>query len=215
MAKDRSPPAHVRTVQETTHEMIEQLKALESLAQKFGEGEAWAAKLMATVIYVICHDGHGPIRSLLSQLDVRGQLNCISTAEAPSPGNLLTLPLLFSVQLGGERPSHIPNFMVPELANTFKWIPFTEWWEQPVYSRGLEGVITRKDLVLAVRSKDGGGHFDSELSCAKYVNMKSGSGWKFTVNGEALPNDPIHLLTIWAIGWELFKSLIDYDQQEQ
>jgi hypothetical protein len=197
------------------NEMTEQLKALQSLAKSFGEGNTWAAKLMATVIYVICHDGWGKSRSLLTQLGVRERLLCISTAHDPQPDNLLTEALLLGFRFTDGNVEHFPRFLMPpNPENPFKWIPFAEWWEQPVYCRGNEDIITRKELVLTVRSKDGGGHFDSELSCAKYVNLKTGAGWKkFNGDNEPLPPDPAHLVTVWAIGWELHEAIIEHERQ--
>ena len=74
--------------------MTDQLKALSSLAGQFAKGEQWAAKLMATIIYVICHDGRdAKTRSLLTQLGARDKLLCIDTAIEPEPGNLVSLAL--------------------------------------------------------------------------------------------------------------------------
>jgi hypothetical protein len=198
--------------------MSEQMKALSSLAKQFSNGEKWAAKLMATIIYVICHDGRKEtkIRSLLTQIGARDKLMCINTALEPTPGNLLTLPLMLGFQPGGAGPTQIPRFLMPaNQARPFGRVPFSVWWEQPVYSRGTEEIITRRELVQAVRSKDGGGHFDAELSCAKYVNMKGGAGWTSTRGQEKLPPDPSHLITIWAIGWELFTSIVEHNRRLQ
>lgn len=214
MAKSKPPPAHVRTRAELVNEMSEQLKALQFLAEQFGDGRMWAAKLMATIIYVICHDSHGPTVSLLSQLGARDKLRCVSTASEPHPGNLLTVPLMLGFHLGGAGPIQIPRFRMHELS-IFKWYPFNQWWEQPVYCRGTEEIITRKQLIFAVRSKDGGGHFDSELDCANYVNMKLGAGWIASVGEVDLPPDPSHLITVWAIGFELFTSIVEHDRQQR
>lgn len=213
MAKDKPPPAHTRTLEELRAEMTEQLKALGSLAKQFSQGEQWAAKLMATIIYVICHDGRDVrTRSLLTQLDARDRLVCIDTALQPEPGNLVTLPLMMLFRFGEGHAGQYPRFL-EKGQSEFPWRPFEEWWGGAVYSTGTENIITRKELVLAVRSKDGGGHFDSELSCANYVNMKAGSGWKSIVGDVELPPDPSHLLTIWSVGWELVTSVNEHQRR--
>ena len=215
MAKPKTPAAHTRSKQEVANELREQLRALESLAEQFGRGERWAGKLMATVIYVICHDGRDKkTRSLLTQLDIRHELKCINTAQNPMPGNMLTSALMLGFRMSPEGSGQIPRFLMPPRGE-FKWVPFVEWWEQAVYSQGDQNIITRRELVLAVRSKDGGGHFDSELECANYVNMKAGAGWQNMRGDEVMPPDPSHLLSVWAIGWELFTSLVSHGQQQQ
>lgn len=216
MTKKAPPPAHVRTQEETIQELREQVRALRLLSWLFSRGETWAGKPIATTIYVICHDGVGKSRSLLSQLGIRDELNCITTALAQVSGNILTLPLLLGFQFG--RPDgvvHIPRFTMYDY-NKFERIPFEEWWSQPAYSQGETNIITRKELVLAVRSKDGGSHFDAELACENYVKMRSEGGWqKQSVEGEDMPPDPTHLISMFAMAWELYHSLLEYDQQQQ
>jgi hypothetical protein len=214
MAKPKPPPAHVRTHDELVQELREQLTALGQLSVLFHSGQTWAAKLMATVLYVICHDGRDKTRSLLTQLGIRDQLSCISTALPVRPGNILTIPLMLGFTFGPNHTGQVPRFEMPDMP-PFPRVPFSEWWEQAVYSLGDQNIITRKELVLAVRSKDGGGHFDSELDCANYVNMKAGAGWFNLIAGEEQPPDPSHLITVYAMGWELYHSLAEYDEQQR
>jgi len=208
MAKAQPPPAHIRTRDETIHEMKDQLRALGILAAQFGKGETWAAKLMATVIYTICHDGTGRTLSLISQLGMRQNLQCITSALDPVPGNLVTMPLMLGIRVSvGADGGFFPRFLHSDVTK-FEWMPFEEWWEQPVYSKSENNIITRNKLVRAVRSTDGGGHYDAELTSRDYVNLRAGAGWKNHSDGTDLvePN-AAHLLTIWAIGWELAVSM--------
>jgi hypothetical protein len=120
--------------------------------------------------------------------------------------------MVFEVGAGtaGQRPRFLS-----ENQSDLPWRPFDDWWNGAVYSTGTENIITRKELVLAVRSKHGGGHFDAELTCANYVDMRNGAGWTRMVADEELPPDPSHLLSIWAIAWELATSIYTYHQRRR
>lgn len=201
----RSPPAHVRNREELLNELVEQLTALDRLSGLFKNDEPWPAKLIATIIYVICHDGIGKTRSLITQLDMRDQLMCLSTANRLELGSQSPMPLLLGFVLEGAASRQTPRFLLRD-PDDFEWMTFKDWWNQPVFSPELDGALTRCDLVSKVRSKDGGSHFDAELDCAKYVNLRAGTDWRFSVDGQELRPDPSHLLSILAIGWELLMT---------
>ena len=118
------------------------------------------------------------------------------------------------IRVGGGQTGHFPRFLC-ENKPEFPWKPFEQWWNGAVYSTGTENIITRKELVLAVRSKDGGSHFDSELTCANYVNMKGGAGWRLMEDDVEMPLDPTHLFSIWTIGWELTTSINEHQRRLQ
>ena len=137
MAKPKPPPAHVRTHDELLGELREQLTALGELSALFDSGQTWAAKLMATVLSVICHDGRDRTRSLLTQLGVRDRVSCITTALPPRPGNRISTALLLAFRAGSDGINQVPRFMMPD--KSFPRIPFAECWGQPEQQSRQDG----------------------------------------------------------------------------
>jgi hypothetical protein len=206
MAKSKQSPVHTRTHEEIIKETTDQLKALDSLAIAFGRGHAWAAKLMATVISTICHDGWDQrSKSLITQLGWRSGLMCITTARKPIHGDIFAQTLTLAWDPVG--PKRAPRWALFPRA-TFEKIPFEDWWAEPVYT-DASGVLTRKDVVHIVRSQDGGAHFDAHLTSQQYLGLRTGAGIQRCVGDNfdnPLPSEPTHLLTVWSIAWELYFS---------
>lgn len=212
MTKNAKSPAHVRTRDEVVAETGEQLQALRELMIKFESGEQWAGKLLATIIYMLCHDGwaKSKSRSLIIQLGYRTWFTCITTANEIIPNAFVQSPP--TLAFGGT--GWIPRCAI-QSRDHFTKIPFEEWWAQPVFVH--EGhTLTRKELILELRFKDGAGHFDSALESEQYMLLKQGGGWEhFSDDFGKLPAQPIHLLITYTVAWELYNSFVEVSGKPQ
>jgi hypothetical protein len=210
MAKPKNV-AHTRSKAELEAALAQQLAALRKLSADFDGGEMWAGRLLATVIFVLCHDGRQDTKSLLTQLGMRDSLQCLSTKVETTPGNLLHTNTLMCMKFGPGGPQQLPRFQAIG-SDAFYWLPFADWWAESVHVSGAsqEGVVktvARWELIYFVRSQDGGSHYDATLSSESYVTLREGGGWQMGHGGQKLPLEPIHLLTLRAIAWELDESL--------
>ena len=122
---------------------------------------------------------------------------------------------------------------VPSLGDSAVWSSnerhrFSDWWDQEVYEthRGLK--LTRKNLVFALRTTDGGSHVDEILSDEAYHWLATkGDANTFAVDGgivgtisldgseigpppgqDAKPILHGHWATMRQIVWELDDALI-------
>lgn len=200
--------AHTRTQAELEAELAEQLVALRKLSADFDGGDIWAAKLLATIVYVLCHDGRPPVKSLLSQLGMRDTLQCVNTATPASPGNLIHQNTLIAIQFGQGGVRQVPIFQGSD-ASIHPRVSFAEWWGGPVFvgNAPASEEVSRSQLVQSIRSQDGGSHYDATLSSGYYLTLKQGGGWQMTHHGAKQPLEPVHAISMRAIAWELDESL--------
>lgn len=202
MTKPRKPVAHRRTHDELLCELAEQRLALRKLSADFDEGHPWMAKLLSTVIYVLCHDGDGDTKSVLTQLGLKTGLQCLSTCP---PLGMENYPLLLFMSASSTGSEFKARFRyADEMAEHFTLLPFNDWWSQSVFSYG-GAALGRGDLIRAVRSQDGGGHFDATISKHEYQKLRTQHPGQ--VVGAPAPSLGAERLTVRAIAWELEYSL--------
>jgi len=204
MTNDSKPSTHVRTRDELVKETGEQLHAIRELMICFESGGQWAGKLLATIIHMLCHDGWGKSKSIISQLGYRTRLTCITTAVKIDPKAFVQSP----PTLGFSGNGWIPRCaMLPR--EHFIKIPFEEWWSEPVFVDNGR-ILTRKDLILELRCRDGAGHVDTSIDNKEYLSLKNGGGWVvITEDRNDLPSQPLHLLVTYTIAWELYNSFVE------
>ncbi|MHB9881166.1 hypothetical protein ACSMXM_16120 [Pacificimonas sp. ICDLI1SI03] len=209
MPDDSKPTAYTRTRDEIVKETSEQLVAMRELMIAFEGGGHWAGKLLATIIHMICHDGWGKSKSIITQLGYRSWFTVITTADKLDPNAFVQSPP--TLAFGG-------NGWVPKLVQGrehFHKIPFEEWWAEPVFVHNQKP-LTRKDLILEIRFRDGGGHVDASIDSPEYMTLKKDGGWEARdENWEKLPAQPLHLLITYTIAWELYNSFVEVSGQPQ
>ncbi len=66
--------------------------------------------------------------------------------------------------------------------------------------------LTRKDLVLIARNKDGGAHVDGNLNPVEYVKHKLGFDIATGLDGEKITTADRHLVALRQIGYEILNS---------
>lgn len=155
-----------------------------SSAEAFDSGNLGEAKRLAVSLRVLFHDT-GQSHSLLGQL---GRLNgsFISSAIPHDPGNVATHGGLIMTAMSktGSR------YYAPlDVVSIERWLPFRDWWNEPVFVDGQKAVLTRRGLVLAVANQDGGAHVDPNLTDTyARLSRHNSMGWVQMPGGVPIPN---------------------------
>jgi hypothetical protein len=209
----------------TTHrlsreELIDHLRTqvgfLERSAQSYDQGYEDEAKRLAIVMRVLLHDTSRS-QSLLTQLHRRNSLRYIDSADPINPRNLLPTPGLVLMEVTAGEASATGAYVPPlgELGpnRQHPQKQFGAWWMDPV-TKARDGTLYgRRDYVLTLANKGGGGHVDPELD-TKWVEMTRGDrfGWvavSETSSGrtETPLDGNIALASVRQIAWELNETL--------
>jgi hypothetical protein len=214
--------SHIRTPGEIWEQLEIQKRALASSAQAYDAGELWEAMRLATTVYNIVNSGKTKTRSILRQLGVEQKMQFLSTKPAVHPLNLLKdgaplclanlfLPAIDSSEEG--RADYVPRFM-EGLNPPESWLSFKDWWQESIYTnvRGLE--LSRMNHVFALRSKDGGSHYDAEIPDSPYLDFKEQRGELMELHSTKSDGSVVrkkiqnpHLATMRQISYELEMSL--------
>jgi hypothetical protein len=200
---------HQRTRDELIAELHNQMAALRASCAGYDAGNLWEGPRLATVVYTLVNDGRGRSVSILTQMGLRNKINYRSHAVPNTPGNLMSWAPLVAIVVGNGIAQYVPT-----LNDGAPWkiseLHFREWWEQPVFENAAGQQLSRMNLVFALRSKDGGSHFDAELPISSYLAMKN-DGLGFGVSfgdsqaPKTIPN--AHLATMRHIAFELDQSI--------
>lgn len=186
-----------------------QRRALEASSKAFDNGDRWEALRLATAVCILVHDGGG--KSLLAQLNVQRSARFILVTRPVSMQNLLLeSPLVYQgiatgstlttaqyVPYLGEDPSHK------------RTLNLTQWWNEIVLRSGTLQ-MKRRELVLMLRNKEGGAHFDDKIENPSYLALTQPGPFipHLLQPGELpLPILEIELATMRQIAWELLECL--------
>jgi hypothetical protein len=186
-------------------EVIQQLRnhrrALASSAKSYDEGEKWEAARLATATNTLVYDGRSGA-SILTQLDLLGRLEFLSSAPPRPAGNLIMWQPLVGMQ-----PANGEHAFVPQLdrAST-RPLPFETWWDEVIFvSQQLP--VTRSQLVRTLRDKEGGGHLDDQLNRDGYLSMSREAWTSHMADGSTKPMLGLEAANMRQVAWELIKTL--------
>jgi hypothetical protein len=145
-----------RTRDDLLAQLREQMGALRISAQAYDSGTTSEAKRLASIVYILVHDGRRQTISVLTQLGVRDIMNFMASAPAVDDRNLVSEMPLTIVSFGPTRSSYLPLLdSGPPIPP--RWIPFANWWDEAVLREANLGqTLTRKELVLVLRDQEGG-----------------------------------------------------------
>ena len=143
---------------EILREFEEQMSAFQSSSAAFDAGQTWEAKRLATVVNILVHD-HGRTISLLKQLRVKDAIRFRSSGHPLRDGNLLSEMPLVKIEMSSTGVRYLP-LLGDRPPTSPRWFPFSKWWEEPILRHGKRVSVSRKNLVMAMRNQDGGGHVD-------------------------------------------------------
>ena len=185
------------------------MAALQSSSAGYDAGNFWEAARLATIVYTLVNDGRSRTVSILSQLGLRDQLEFLTHTEQNTPGNLIGWAPLCTIELAQEYCRYMP--MLDRLAvERSKKVKFKTWWSEPIFENSYGQPLSRMNLVFALRSQDGGSHFDSELPQSPYLNLKNDAQGLQFIKYDGSPPVPIrnaHTATMRQIAFELEQSI--------
>ena len=193
------------------NEMMKHFRDQRSFIQRsinsYDSGFEDEAQRIATIIRILLHDTRNST-SLLKHLDLKNNINFLTTAGPYVPANMISYEGLMATSSTG--------FYLPHCISTNKvegmLFKFDDWWNQIVLDDKVN-LFTRKDLILEVTDTDGGAHVDDKLNEA-YANLTKNhtlSG-KLLIDGKSYPlrNSPVYAC-IRQIAFELSYS-IDFSE---
>jgi hypothetical protein len=156
------------------HEQLsKRLRSLERLCQGYDEGDAEQGVELAGPLAVIFHDTTQST-SLLRHLGKKDIELASTCRRYPKEWVYWPLPNLIGFVVCPELNLLRP---LPALGNNGmkRFLPFAQWWNETIFRRKGLGKISRKDLILNARNKDGIGHVDAILP-TDYATLIEGIG---------------------------------------
>ena len=93
-------------------------------------------------------------------------------------------------------------------------LSFSEWWEKDIIAKNGQAHLTRKQLVLALRNQEGGGHYDDELRNPNFVGSRLAI-FHMSSDTPTTAQLGLELAAMRQVGWELAKSLDAYEAKQK
>ena len=88
------------------------------------------------------------------------------------------------------------------------WMPFVDWWNDPVLRDRSDRKFSRMELVRNVADTDGGAHADADLEESyDELSRRNSLGWNFHARGTELPLPGTELACIRQFAHELLLTL--------
>jgi len=137
-------------------------------------------------------------------LGIRGKIKFADTTIEISEGFQLAGTRLVFFALDDEKASYIAPFS--EGKNQIRqYVGFNEWYDEYIFANSAGFKFTRKNLIFALRSQDGGAHFDPKLKDNPYLHLSSAPGTDFKVKlgGVEVEELGAHLASMRQIAGEL------------
>ena len=215
-------PKHRRTNEEITSAFKDQMSALQSSAKAYDSGELWEAKRLATSVYTLCFDGTGRTKSLLGLLNIRTKIRYLDTVQdgehaylRDPKGNVRYtsfLPLV-AIYFDDDKAGIHPRYRGYEnWERSLRKISFDKWWNGTIFEVTGQNRMTRKNLVFAMRTQDGGAHYDRDIRDESYIRLGRDPLGPISIEygGVELDNLDAHLASMRQISWELQHSISQY-----
>lgn len=193
-----------RTEEELRYQYAIQFKMLQKRCDAFYDGDRFEARDIATILRKLLYD-HGQSKSVLQQLDMKENLQCL---DSRALGNLS----LASTQAAW------PRTVIPFRPYTDEnMVPFDIWWRGQEFHVLYKNIVfTRKELVLTIANQDGGAHVDPTIDERIAILGRKKSPWNVMYDDK----EPIglyewELASMCAIGEELIYSLMPEDKRNK
>jgi hypothetical protein len=183
-----------------TH-LRDQLGFIQSSADAFDRGYEAEAKRLAVALRILLHNTKRS-HALLMQL---GKLDqpFLSSAFPYDELNQTTHQGLVMIAGRGRYVPHLDG------SGYRRWLPFEEWWEEPILVDDRRVRISRQLLVQSVADKDGGAHVDPALTEVYHrLSRENSMGWVHTTGASSSPIRAIELASIRQIAHEALKTLV-------
>lgn len=207
-----------RNTNELSIELSEQRKALLASCTNYDSGNNdWEAKRIATSVFNLVNDNPRNSSSILSQLRIRKRFKYFSSIKRPNL-SVITLasfgtPLtLLRLNVGQTAESTYRPYLSDLPHQPVGFVEFDQWWNgDTIFVNSANATLTRLNLTCALRSKDGGSHYDETLPESPYTDLKSTAPLVVGEDGKPVPPTHLaknaHLASMRQIAWELEYSL--------
>jgi hypothetical protein len=203
--------AETRTQEETRRALDVQRLSLIAFSESYDKGDAWQAIWLAAATYVIVQGEGTRIASILSQLGIREQMRFLASAPTARPDNLARETPLIMSWMRGDGTAGISPLLGNGPPYKQRWLTFQAWWCDEIIFKDGDFQLNRQRLVFALRNKEGGGHFDREITDKSYLRM---SREQITTPQAVFSGQPepmsllgAELATMRQIAWELIETL--------
>jgi hypothetical protein len=200
-----------RTRDEVKQALDVQRQAISASSKSYDDGNRWEALRLASAVYNIVHD-HGKIRSLLTQLGIRGSLKFVASNRARNSNNLMRETLLVAARVYGDGSAeylpHLDGSHYPP-----RLVQLYEWWEKDIILADGKFELTRKRLVFVLRNQEGGGHFSTEMNDHAYLRFSReqlNTPYVLAPGKAPKPLLGAELASMRQVAWELMKTLNDH-----
>lgn len=199
-------------------ELSDQLSFLASSALSYDHGNVSEAKRLATTIYTLIYDGTGRTISLCKHLGFLPKMRMLSVCPVINTAGGKFTPYaspLTTLVLSPDHPPRAepvytgPDFPPPPYNP--RWISIAKWLSEQVSSPGAP-ILTRRNLIYAVRNQDGGSHCDDKLRDSDYVTMRANAlspELALFYRGAPARLTGATAATIRQMSWEVEKSIIE------
>jgi hypothetical protein len=198
----------VRTRSELIDLLADQRSALEASCRGYDRGEKWEAGRLATAVYNLVHD-HNSIRSILSQLDVRGSMRFVSTGREVPPPNfqvVFATPALLGMSNRSGELEFVPRSSLDLPRPKDKLLQFENWWTKEDIFDTPGVTMSRRALVFTLRNEDGGSHV-GDVTNPAYLRLKAGAGVSTqTASGASKALQGV-FPTMRQVAWEVSQTL--------
>jgi hypothetical protein len=142
-------------------------------------------------------------------LGIRGELTYVCSGIPCIPGNVVREVVLAGFRVYNDgRNEYFPWLGRSPVPSGL--VSFEEWWEQATILReGDEFRMTRRHLVTALRSADGGSHIDTELRNPSYARFSRETMMHTQTSAAPKPNPLMgaERASMRQIAWELLITL--------
>ena len=187
--------------------MHEHMGFLQASSASFDNGFTGEAKRLALTIRVLLHDTDKS-KSLLGMLGYKTCMGFLDTAHNVNPKNLMSHHGLVGLKIGNGEGSYYVHLDEPTPGSPNKYVFFPNWWNKIVIVDSQRAQFSRRQLILALANKDGGGHVDAELD-EKYASLsrQNSVGWIFSNGLSETPLEGIELFSVRQIAFEVSISI--------
>ena len=135
-------------------------------------------------------------------------MGLLDSALNVNPKNLMSHHGLVGLKIGNSEGSYFAPLgeRMPDSPN--KYVFFPNWWNKVVIVDSKKSQFSRRELILALANKDGGGHVDAMLD-DKYANLSRNNsiGWIFSNGTVDAPMEGVELFSARQIAFEVSASI--------
>lgn len=193
--------------EELCNHLAENLGFLKASASSFDAGFHGEAKRLALTIRVLVHDTDKS-KSLLGLLGMKATMGFLDTAHDVNPKNLMSHHGLVGLHLSAGGGGYFAPLDEDMHGRPNRFVFFPDWWNKVVIIDSKKNRFSRRELVLALANKDGGGHVDPALD-ENYANLSRNNsvGWIVSNGTTEKPMEGVELFSVRQIAYELTASI--------